>query len=133
MIEIKEYNDKYAEEMSKIIIQNLIEINSKDYGMEFVQKSSQEFTVSEIQKNFPKRTKRIIATAVITFVVFMFFVWLGVGMYIYVPQESRGELWPVFGMYAVFPSLIFFFGAKRIYAVLNSGTDEEEEENEEDN
>lgn len=61
MIEIKEYNDKYAEEMSKIIIQNLIEINSKDYGMEFVQKSSQEFTVSEIQKNFPKRTKVFVA------------------------------------------------------------------------
>jgi hypothetical protein len=90
--------------------------------------------IREFKKlNFPKRTKRIIATAVITFVVFMFFVWLGVGMYIYVPQESRGELWPVFGMYAVFPSLIFFFGAKRIYDVLNSGTDEEEEENEEDN
>lgn len=61
MIEIKEYNDKYAEEMSKIIIQNLIEINSKDYGMEFVQKSVQEFTVSEIQKNFPKRTKVFVA------------------------------------------------------------------------
>lgn len=61
MIKIKEYNDKYAEEMSKIIIQNLIEINSKDYSMEFVQKSSQEFTVSEIQKNFPKRTKVFVA------------------------------------------------------------------------
>lgn len=61
MIKIKEYNDKYAEEISKIIIQNLMEINSKDYGIEFVQKSSQEFTVSEIQKNFPKRTKVFVA------------------------------------------------------------------------
>ena len=76
--------------------------------------------------NLSKSKKRIIATSVITFVVFMFFIWLGVGMYIYVPEESRGELWPVFGMYAVFPLLIFFFGAKRIYAVLNNDDDEED-------
>jgi TRAP-type C4-dicarboxylate transport system permease small subunit len=74
--------------------------------------------------NLSKSKKRIIATSVITFIVFMFFIWLGVGMYIYVPEESRGELWPVFGMYAVFPMLIFFFGIKRVYSILNG---EEEE------
>ena len=83
-----------------------------------------------------KNTKRIIATSVITFVVFMFFIWLGVGMYIYVPEESRGELWPVFGMYAVFPMLIFFFGVKRVLGILNNDEDDEadgdsQEENEE--
>ena len=75
--------------------------------------------------NLSKNTKKIITTAAITFVVFLFFIWLGVGMYVSVPAESRGELWPVFGMYAVFPLLIFFFGAKRIYAVLNNDEDEE--------
>ena len=77
--------------------------------------------------NLSKSKKRIIATSVITFVVFMFFIWLGVGMYIYVPEESRGELWPVFGMYGVFPALIFFFGAKRVYDVVNGGEDESED------
>ena len=73
-----------------------------------------------------KNTKKIITTSVITLAVFLFFIWLGAGMYFSVPEESRGELWPVFGMYAVFPLLIFFFGAKRIYAVLNNDDDEEE-------
>ena len=70
-----------------------------------------------------KKAKRIIATVVITFIVLMFFIWLGVGMYVSVPEESRGELWPVFGMYAVFPSLIFFFGAKRVYGILGGDDD----------
>ena len=81
--------------------------------------------------NLSKSKKRIIATSVITFVVFMFFIWLGVGMYIYVPEESRGELWPVFGMYAVFPMLIFFFGVKRVYSILN-GEEEEKKDSEKD-
>lgn len=61
MIEIKEYEDKYAKEMSNIIIKNLLEINSKDYGLEYIQKSAKEFTVPEIQKNFQKRTKVFVA------------------------------------------------------------------------
>ena len=61
MIEIKEYDNKYAEEMSKIIIQNLLEVNSKDYGLEFVKKSVKEFTPEEIMRNFPKRTKVFVA------------------------------------------------------------------------
>lgn len=76
---------------------------------------------------FSKKTKKITITAVITFVVFLFFIWLGVGMYISVPQENRGELWPMFGMYVVFPGLIFFFGAKRVHSIL-SGEDPDEDE-----
>ena len=61
MIEIKEYDNKYADAMSKIIIQNLLEVNSKDYGLEFVRKSVKEFTPEEIKKNFSKRTKVFVA------------------------------------------------------------------------
>lgn len=61
MIEIKEYDDTYAEEMSKIILQNLLEINSKDYGLEYVTKTADEFTPEEIKKNFSKRTKVFVA------------------------------------------------------------------------
>ena len=43
-MKIIEYEDRYAEEISKIIIQNLLEVNSKDYGIEFVQNFSKEFT-----------------------------------------------------------------------------------------
>lgn len=85
--------------------------------------------IPEIKKiMLSKKAKKITAAAVITFVVFMFFLWLGIGMYVSVPKETRGELWPVFGMYAVFPLLIFFFGAKRVYGVLNSEDDSENEE-----
>ena len=79
-----------------------------------------------------KNTKKIITTAVINFVVFMYFIWLGVGMYVSVPAEKRAELWPVFGMYAVFPALIFFLEAKRVHAILNGEEeDPDEPENEE--
>jgi hypothetical protein len=79
-----------------------------------------------------KNTKKIITTSVITLAVFLFFIWLGVGMYFSVPEESRGELWPVFGMYAVFPALIFFLEAKRVHAILNGEEeDPDEPENEE--
>ncbi|MDO5556452.1 MAG: GNAT family N-acetyltransferase [Clostridia bacterium] len=60
-IVIKEYEEKYAEAMSKIIIQNLFEINIKDYGEEYVKKSSTEYTVPEITKSFPQRTKVFVA------------------------------------------------------------------------
>jgi hypothetical protein len=80
-----------------------------------------------------KKTKKIITTVSITLVVFLFFVWLGAGMYVSVPAESRGELWPVFGMYFVFPALIFFFGAKRVLGILNNEEDDSDmkEEDEE--
>ena len=61
MIEIKEYDNKYAEEISKIIMQNLLEVNSKDYGMEYVKKFAKEFTPEEIKMNFSKRTKVFVA------------------------------------------------------------------------
>jgi len=61
MIEITEYKEKYAEEMSKIIIQNLLEVNSKDYGLEYCQKSAEEFTVDKIKESFGKRTKVLVA------------------------------------------------------------------------
>ena len=76
---------------------------------------------------FSKKTKKIATTAAIIFAVFLFFIWLGVGMYISVPEGRRGELWPMFAMYLVFPGLVFYFGAKRVYAILNGEEDSDEE------
>ena len=61
MVEIINYDNKYAEDISRIIVQNLLEINSKDYSLEFVKKASEEFTPDEIKKNFPKRTNVFIS------------------------------------------------------------------------
>lgn len=58
---IRDYSSKYATDLSKIITKNLLEVNSKDYGMDYVQKFATEFTVPKIQKNFPKRTKVFVA------------------------------------------------------------------------
>ncbi len=61
MIKIEEYNEKYAEQMSEIITSNLLEINAKDYGIEYMQKLAGHFTPSEIKANFPKRTTVFVA------------------------------------------------------------------------
>lgn len=61
MIEIKEYNDKYAEEISKIVVQNMLEVNSKDYEIEFCENSAKNFTATKIKENFNKRTKVFVA------------------------------------------------------------------------
>ena len=61
MITITQYHDKYAEELSRIIIQNLMEINSKDYGIEFCKNSAKDFTVERIKEDFNKRAKVFVA------------------------------------------------------------------------
>ncbi len=61
MIEIKEYKDKYAEAISKIVVQNMLEVNSRDYGLEYCQKSAKDFTATKILENFNKRTKVFVA------------------------------------------------------------------------
>lgn len=86
--------------------------------------------LSKFRIKLSKKAQKIITTAAITFAVFMFFIWLGVGMYISVPAESRSGLWPMYGMYAIFPALIFIFGAKRVYDVVNGGDDDADEKEE---
>lgn len=61
MIKVVEYDDKYAKEMSKIIITNMYEINIKDHGKEVIDRISKHFTEEEIKKHFPNRTKCFVA------------------------------------------------------------------------
>ena len=42
MVEIKEYQEEYAKEMSNIIITNMYEINIKDDGKEIIDKLSKK-------------------------------------------------------------------------------------------
>ena len=61
MIKIDEYNEKYAKEMSDIIITNMYEINIKDHGKKVIDRLSKHFTEEEIKKNYPKRIKNYVA------------------------------------------------------------------------
>ena len=61
MLEIKEYNDKYASALSRIILDNLYTINIKDHGKEVIDKLSLKFSEEEIKKTFPRRTKCFVA------------------------------------------------------------------------
>ena len=60
-IRITEYREEYAKEMSDIIVKNLLEVNSKDYGIEYAKKQAEEFSVEKIKETFPKRTKVFVA------------------------------------------------------------------------
>ena len=60
-MEIKEYEEKYAKEISEIILNNLYKINIKDYGKEVIDRIAKHFTEEEIKRNFPERVKCFVA------------------------------------------------------------------------
>ena len=54
MIEIKEYNESYVEQISTIITRNLLEVNVRNYGIEKVQEMAKDFTVEKLKEhNYP--------------------------------------------------------------------------------
>lgn len=61
MLEIKEYEEKYIKQISNLIIQNLININSKDYGIEKANKMAKDFTVEKLKNTLNNRTKVYVA------------------------------------------------------------------------
>ena len=61
MLKIVEYDEKYLEQISNIIIQDLLTVNSKDYGMERVKKMAEDFTVEKLQNSLSKREKVFVA------------------------------------------------------------------------
>ena len=61
MLEINEYESKYAKQISEIVLQNLYQINIKDYSKEYIDEVASHFTKDEIEKNFPQRIKCFVA------------------------------------------------------------------------
>ncbi len=61
MIEIVEYKNEYAKELSEIILSNMYKINIKEHGKDVIDRISKYFTEDEIKKNFPNRTKCLVA------------------------------------------------------------------------
>lgn len=60
-IEIKEYEEKYIEQISNIIIRNLMEINSKDYEIERIQEMCKDFAVDKLKDTLSSRKKVFVA------------------------------------------------------------------------
>ena len=60
MIEIKEYDETYVEQISTIVIRNLLEVNVKDYGMEKVQEMAKDFTVEKLKDALKNRKKYLL-------------------------------------------------------------------------
>lgn len=61
MFKIVGYKEKYLEQISNVIIQNLLTVNSKDYGIEKVKKMAEDFTVEKLQNSLNKRKKVFVA------------------------------------------------------------------------
>lgn len=61
MLEIDEYKEKYLEQISNIIIQDLMTVNSKDYGIERAKKMAEDFTTEKLKHTFSKRRKVFVA------------------------------------------------------------------------
>ncbi len=61
MIEIKEYDETYVEQISTIIIRNLLEVNVKDYGTKKVQEMTEDFTVENLKNTLKNRRKGFVA------------------------------------------------------------------------
>lgn len=61
MLKIVEYKEKYLDQISNIIIQDLLTINIKDYGIEKVKKMAEDFTVEKLRKTLAKREKVFVA------------------------------------------------------------------------
>mgnify|MGYP000198077546 FL=1 len=61
MIEIVEYKNEYAKDLSEIILDNMYKINIKEHGKDIIDRISKYFTEDEIKKNFPQRIKCLVA------------------------------------------------------------------------
>jgi len=60
-IKIVNYEEKYAKELSNLITRNLLEINSKDYGIEKTKEMTKDFTVDKLKETLSKRKKVYVA------------------------------------------------------------------------
>lgn len=60
-IEIVSFEEKYAKELSKIILENMYKINIKEHGKDVIDKLAKHFIPEEIIKNFPNREKCFVA------------------------------------------------------------------------
>lgn len=67
----------------------------------------------------PERTKKIIITVSVVVLVFLFFLWLELGLLSTASEEKQQVLRSLSLMYAVFPVLTLLFSGVRIYRILS--------------
>ena len=61
MLKIEEYQEKYVEAISNLVIRNLKEINSKDYGIEKTNEMAKDFTIDKLKCTLKNRKKVYVA------------------------------------------------------------------------
>lgn len=86
-------------------------------------KSRIKFGLKKI--NLSERQKKISSTVFVAAIVCGFYLWLGIGLVKYIPQDSRTNLSSLLIMYAIFPILVLFFSIKRIVGILLGKEDRE--------
>ena len=55
MLKIVEFSNEYLSQVSKLIIRNLLEVNSKDYSIEDMREHSKKFSEENLKEMFSKR------------------------------------------------------------------------------
>lgn len=61
MFRIEDYEERYVEEISNLIIRNLKEVNVKDYGMERMNQMAEDFCVEKLKDTLKHRKKVLVA------------------------------------------------------------------------
>ena len=59
---IREFEDKDLEAVSNIVVRNMLEVNSKDYGLSKMEEYAQGFTKEKLAEKFKYRKKVWVAT-----------------------------------------------------------------------
>lgn len=59
---IREYEDNDIDAVSNIVVRNMLEVNSKDYGIEKMKEYAKGFTKENLKEKFKYRTKVWVAT-----------------------------------------------------------------------
>lgn len=75
--------------------------------------------------NLSERQKKISSTVFVAAIVCGFYLWLGISLAKYLPQDSRTNLSSLLIMYAIFPLLVLFFSIKRIIGIMLGKEDRE--------
>ncbi len=86
-------------------------------------KSRIKFGLKKI--NLSERQKKISSTVFVAVIVCGFYLWLGISLAKYLPQDSRTNLSSLLIMYAIFPLLVLFFSIKRIIGIMLGKEDRE--------
>lgn len=74
------------------------------------------------------KVKKTVISASVTFCVCLFYIWLGAGLFNYLPVGESERKIPLFLMYCVFPLVIIALAGKKMYIVYSKGAEDSRDE-----